>query len=265
MQIHKRRLLTIFLACFGLLYLPITTTATPPYWELNMGEALPDLTGEDDAETSVPLSFSFPFGMASYDTITVSTNGLIGLGTAGSFNYRPDGTDFFDAAIPIIAPFWSDLDLSSIGAVRFNDFGDHAVITWDTVGSYQSPLAPFSFQLQLYAGGSFIFSYNGISDILANLDEDLLVGISPGGGVADPGAIQYLAYTAAAYTGGLVIYEVFSEAEDPFTLDQHSIQFMRLLPTELTMTVQVPESSLAGLVAAGAALALLARRRRTSG
>jgi len=98
--------------------------ATPAIWEASFGSELTDLTGEDDVETDVGLSFLFPFAGSTYTDISVSTNGLIGLGGGADPTCCPTEDDLFDEDQPTIAPFWSDMNLEDMGEVAFNEFGD---------------------------------------------------------------------------------------------------------------------------------------------
>ena len=124
----------------------------------------------------------------------------------------------------MISPFWSDLDLNEMGEVLFKDFGNRAVVTWNAIGTFQNEQAPLTFQLELRADGTITFSYNGISDIL-NLDEDLVVGFSQGGGAANPGETDFSASSSFSAGASGTVFEVFREDSEPFDLDKSSITF----------------------------------------
>ena len=85
----------------------------------------------------------------------------------------------------MIAPFWSDMDLTNRGGVFLNQSEDRAVITWDGIGSFLAPNVSFTFQAQLMANKRIIFGYNGVADTVSNLDEDLVVGLSRGFGTGE--------------------------------------------------------------------------------
>ena len=56
-----RRSLAAGALATSLFFLAPVALADPPIWESSFGSQLAALTGADDAETSVVLSFNFPF------------------------------------------------------------------------------------------------------------------------------------------------------------------------------------------------------------
>lgn len=239
-----------------------TTLATPVVWETDFGDEVTSLTGEDDATDSVSLSFEFPFLDDFYSDIAISTNGQIGLGTSTPDTYDPSESDLYDAGQPIIAPFWTDLDLGSMGEIDVNDFGDRVVVTWNNVGSYENEDAPFTFQVQLLEDGTIIFAFNGISSIVDDLSEDIIIGISPGDGF-DPGSIDYTA--DAPFTGGDTIYEYIAYGDEPFDLDQATITFTPAGSFDVTVEFpeQIPEPGTLALLGFGlAGIGAMRRRKR---
>ena len=177
---------------FGLFLLLVSsvTWAQPAIWESSFGSALGDLTGEDDEQTSVALSFAFPFNGTTYTTVYVGTNGDIQLGSLGTdadidYDHWEYMLEFIADGAPSIAGLNTDLDLSTTGTVHFNDFGDRAVFTWNEVGTNEDETALSTFQIQLFQNGNIVLGYNGILDgasegYLTSLDEGIVVGISDG-------------------------------------------------------------------------------------
>lgn len=237
--------LWVYLIIGAVLYIPSITEAqmTPPIWETSFGSELTELTGEDDHQIGVTLSFNFPFAGTNYQDVYVGTNGglqLGSLGDDGDIDYDDWAymDEFISDSAPAIFPFNSDLDLDSNGMVLFNDFGDRAVFTWDEVGTYENEDALLSFQVQLIDDGTIIFGYNGIlddaaEDLVLDLDQGIIVGISLGDVTADfvaddftngenfgaegfvpqgvvvvdPGPINFTADTP--FSGGTTIYELW--------------------------------------------------------
>ncbi|WP_281556916.1 hypothetical protein [Thalassomonas sp. RHCl1] len=167
-------------------------SAAPLIWEDNYGAEITSLTGEDDEQVSVNLSFLFPFAGTSYNDLFVGTNGGVQMATTGGnagndddidYDLWEDMSEFIDDDTPVILPFNTDLDLTTTGTVHFNDFGDRAVFTWNEVGTHEEEEHLSSFQLQLLENGTIIFGYNGIfdgigEDLVNSLSEGIVVGIS---------------------------------------------------------------------------------------
>ena len=179
----------VILAVSSLLSLKVPAKAgLAPIWESNFGTELTDLTGEDDEQQEASLSFLFPYAGDTYSSVFAGTNGALQLGSLGDddeidYDLWEYLDEFIDDGAPIIAPFNTDLDLSTTGNIFFNDFGNRAVFTWDEVGTNENETALNSFQAQLFDDGTIIFGYGGIlndsgEDLLEDLDEGIVVGIS---------------------------------------------------------------------------------------
>ena len=232
----RQRLMLALLLGFSLLAFAVVTLsayAAPVIWEDDFGSELTQLTGADDREQHVFLDFDFPYFGTYYTGIFVNTNGLINF-QADVAPYNSNKVeDFINAPCPMIAPFWSDMDLTSTGKVFFNQFNGRAVITWDRVGSFMNPLAFFTFQVQLMADGRIIFGYNGIPDTISELDEALVVGLSQGNGSSSAsrknytdGELCWPGLKAYKFTPSGTIYEVFEVGIKPFDLDDSNLIFM---------------------------------------
>jgi len=179
----------ICLFSFGLLF-SASVWAIPPIWEASFGPEIVVLTGEDDEQTSVTLSFSFPFEGTNYTTVWVGTNGDIQLDTLGfdddiDYDHWEYMEEFISDLDPSIAGLNTDLDLSTTGTVHFNDFGDRAVFTWNEVGTNSNETALITFQIQIEDTGRIVLGYNGVLDdlgenLINDLDEGIVVGITDG-------------------------------------------------------------------------------------
>jgi hypothetical protein len=241
--------------------------AAPPIWETDIGPALDILTGEDDSEVDVALSFNFPFNGVNYTTVYVGTNGalqLMDLGDSGDidYDYWSYLEEFLSDSYPIIAPFNTDLDLTLEGTIHFNDFGDRAVFTWNEVGTNSNEEALSTFQVQLYDDGTIIFGYNGIlddpsEDLLGDLNEGIVVGVTPSNiaQCVDPGTFDL---NGGAFSDGTTIHQrwCYDEVDTcecestprsgplntAFDLDQQNIVF-----TPIENGFQVSDSFLAGI------------------
>jgi len=187
----KKKVLLIFIIFVGFIFLFSNHSfAAPAIWEADFGPAIDDLTGMDDDEACVELSFDFPFDGINFRIIWVGTNGALQLGNMGvdaeiDYDVWSEMFEFYCDLYPIIAPFITDLDLYSTGTIHFNDFGDRAVFTWNEVGTNKNETALLTFQVQLHRDGTIVFAYNGILDdpaesLLDDLDEGIVVGITTG-------------------------------------------------------------------------------------
>lgn len=240
---------TIFIVAIWLLVFinPGQTQTAPLIWETNFGSELTQLTGTDDQIQHVNLDFDFPFFGASYRGIFVSTNGIITLGTPPSTLYPLANSpeQLVNSQIPLVAPFYSDMDLSQQGTVFLNIFESRTVITWSGIGSFKKPLLTFTFQVQLMEDGRIVFGYNGIASTITELDEPLIVGLDPGHG---PDGIKQTAFssgplfrpslsdTAYQFPVEPPRYEVFEKNRKEFDLDSSNVVFTPFLG-EFSLTV----------------------------
>lgn len=233
------KLTSFAIASCALLALFVSSaSAAPLAWEPDFGPEIVGLTGEDDDEELVTLSFPFPYEGTTYTDVYVGTNGAIQLGDLGDDSdidydmWNPSYLDEFydDGGFPVLAVFNTDFDLDTNGTIHFKDFGNRAVITWNEVGTYEEKEHLASFQIQLFADGRIYFSYNGIldgvgEDLVTSLDQGILVGISGSTGV-DPGPVD-LSETNDTATD--TVYEVWAEDAPPenslFDLDQKTLVF----------------------------------------
>jgi hypothetical protein len=184
-----------FVALVTHLIMVPTAQAQPPIWESAFGNVLCTLTGTDDTETSVSLSFDFRFGGTTYATVFVGTNSGLQLGslgtTAGIFFDQWDHIEYFTTnAAPSVNGFVTDLDLWSAGTIHFNDFGDRAVFTWNAVPTVVNELAVATFQITLFPSGRIAMGWNGILDspgfdLITDLAEGIVIGVT-GGDIAQP-------------------------------------------------------------------------------
>ena len=229
----------------------------PPTWESQLGATVTDtfanpaLDDFDDADTGAALTFgtmTFPFYGIDYDTtdvLNISSNGFISLGgdngdgCDATFNCEGDVTGLISGTFPRIAPFWTDLDPGEEGGDiyinRIDDddpvdgIVDRIVITFATgINDCDADECRALTQVQLLKNGTIIFGYNGIDLTNANNDanDDVLVGISPGIGAANPGNTN-ISRTAPFNSGpATAIYELFKAPPAPkFDLDGGNVIF----------------------------------------
>lgn len=106
---------------------------------------------DDGSTTAVPLGFTVNFFGTTYNSVYINNNGNITFSSALS-TFTP--TQFGNAGVPIIAPFWADVDTrgSNSGVTQYgvgtvdsrNAFG----VSWVNVGYYNQKTDKLnSFQL----------------------------------------------------------------------------------------------------------------------
>ena len=231
-------------------------SAVPAIWEAQLGAtvtsaaAAPALDDQDNLDTGIDLSFgsmSFPFpdptqpsGVRTYtgaDVLNISSNGFISLGGSNGSDPAPSVLALTTDTSARIAPFWTNLNPGGEGGDifinRFDDNGDtntdRIVITFATgVNDCIDEECRVLAQVQLIEDGTIIFGYNGIDldDTASAITADLLIGVSPGNGVAAPLLLKDfsadLPFPSAAEP---TVFELFSPATG-FDLDDSNIIFI---------------------------------------
>ena len=183
-----------------------STVGAPPIWEPNFG---PQVLGCDDCTTNIALGFSFPFRGRTFTSAELSSNAFLSLGGSngqGCCNpfLRGFNSGFLDGAARI-SVLWDDPDPRFGNGVRFNTFAGRAVVTWDHVPEFFGR-GNNTYQIQLLSDGRVIFGYMSASQVT----HSVLVGVTPGGGVSDPGSVNFS--SAIPFSTGAVgtVYELFS-------------------------------------------------------
>ena len=174
----------------------------------NVGFGEFSLSRNDDG-SSAPIDIRPIFGAAglnffgtNYTTLFVNNNGNITFGgSLSSYTPSPIGVGL---GIPIIAPYWMDIDTRNTAGLPLVSPGGTSqgtnlvyydlditghifTATWDDVGYYSNHNTPSNaFQVQLIdqGGGNFdiIFIYENIERATADLAGIARAGYSPGGG-----------------------------------------------------------------------------------
>ncbi len=189
-------------------------SGVPALWEPNFGSLVTN--GRcDDCTTGVPgveLGFSFPFQGQNFTHAVVSGNGFLWLGgDQGSQCCNPSVPTFL-TGLGRVSVGWTDWDPRfGDGGVRANILPGRAVFTWDGVPEYPGGSNPNSrFQIQLLADGRIIFGYETLHPLTGH---DLLIGVTPGGGAADPGEVHFLTAVPLSTGSTGTVYEVFTMGE----------------------------------------------------
>ncbi|RYY65243.1 MAG: HYR domain-containing protein, partial [Chitinophagaceae bacterium] len=95
--------------------------------------------GDDNSSTVIPLGFTFNLYGVAYNSVFVNNNGNLTFTSAYS-SFSSTGFPF--AGMPMVAPFWADVDtrgnspVGCGGGVYYKNFGTRFVVTWEAVGYY---------------------------------------------------------------------------------------------------------------------------------
>jgi hypothetical protein len=112
---------------------------------------------DDDANTGpLPLSFAFPYYAQTYTSIAACTNGWVSVVDGGSGEFDNAALPFAGRSRATIAAFWDDFNLTNAGKMYFQDFGDHAVVTWDAVPYYNDGARHATLQVALFPDGRIV-------------------------------------------------------------------------------------------------------------
>jgi hypothetical protein len=201
-------------------WLVTTSSCQPPIWEPDFGSRL--ALGDDGTlETTFGTqNFTFPFGGTSFGggyALSISSNGFVSFGGSNGDGCCDGAVADFLAGAARIAALWTDLyPRGETYLHAFDDWGgpatDRLVVTWDSVTyAYGSSATT---QLQLLSNGTIVMSFRCIAPggVTGN---DALVGITPGGGAADPGATDYTAAMPFDSDVQSTIYELFRSPASP--------------------------------------------------
>lgn len=149
-------------------------------------------TDEDDGQLTLQLPFAFPFGGVREQTISVSTNGWVSFGSPASDYWDDNQPSDYRGIQTLVGevdrglmPYWADLNLGQpskgSGTVKQVVAPDNSWVAyqWDT-NEYSSSVRR-SFQVVLFANGSFRFDYPGENAVGSNKS---FTGFSLGTGAA---------------------------------------------------------------------------------
>ncbi|MEL7488081.1 MAG: PPC domain-containing protein, partial [Pseudomonadota bacterium] len=168
--------------------------------------------GDDDSE-EVPLDFTFEFNGVDYDSVFVNSNGNLTFGSGD--------TDFTESVAellgdqPRIAPLWDDLSPNQSGTVVVDGDNRSFSVTFEGVPEFFAATGN-TFTVMLDRSGDVDISYGDVAAA------DGIVGVTEGGGAADPGETDFSLGGPLSVTG--TTYEQFTFG-DEFDLDNEALSF----------------------------------------
>jgi hypothetical protein len=148
------------------------TSPTTGFQNITTGQGSPILTNTDDAFVQVPLGFNFTFFGVQYQSVFVTSNGLL------SFSELPSDTGYTDYAgsdlttnvgpnRPLIAPLWDDWIVSNPGNVYYATLGNAGnrefIAEWNQVTGYPTSPNTVTFEVALFENDNHIeFRYQNV-------------------------------------------------------------------------------------------------------
>ncbi len=157
--------------------------------------------------------FAFPFAGRTWNSVFVTSNGLLTFGQP-VLDFTPTRSELLNGP-PSIAPLWDDLDPGAGGYVYYRRTANSLTVTFDDVFEFGRTV-PTDFAVTMWNTGAIEFRYG------EHGGNDGIVGVSPGGGVEDPGEIDLSAATAE-FPLEVPIYEDFGFGQ--FDLDGRALMF----------------------------------------
>ena len=169
--------------------------------------------GDDDSE-EVALGFTFPFQGQNWTSVFVNSNGNLTFGS-GNTDFSESVSEFLSDQ-PRIAPLWDDLSPNNGGMVTIEYGSGSATVSFIGVPEFPAT-GSNTFSVTMFADGSVDVQYDGMSAL------DGLVGVTEGGGAADPGETDFSA--GGAFSANGTTYEQFMGGGDDFDLDLSTLVF----------------------------------------
>jgi hypothetical protein len=173
------------------------------------------VTAGNDTSTPVALGAPFLFQGQTWNSVFVNSDGNLTFGR-GDQDFGETVAEFLNGA-PRIAPLWDDLDARTGFVIASRD-AISTTIHWISVPEFFSDV-PNYFSVRLLPLGIVQMSYG------ATARSDSIVGITQGGGAADPGETDLSQRFLGLQPGRGTTYEQFS-FPDPFDLSFDNLFFV---------------------------------------
>ncbi len=126
------------------------------------------------------IGFDFSFCGETYSDVYINTNGNLTFGQSVA-QFSPDG---FPYAVPMIAPFWADVDTrnTACGDAAYKLFPNYMIVTWENVGWFSQNCSPLNtFQVIISDGNAPIIGVGNNIQFRYG-DMEWTTGTASGGG-----------------------------------------------------------------------------------
>ena len=182
------------------------------FQNITTGQGAPILTNTDDAFVQVPLGFNFTFFGVQYQSVFVTSNGLL------SFSELPSDTGYTDFAgsnlttnvgpnRPLIAPLWDDWIISNPGNVYYATLGSvgsrEFIAEWSQVAGYPTSPSTVTFEVALFEKDNHIeFRYQNVvaGNFLTSNVHDYGMNATIGIRSGFPGATSSTQFASGGFT-----------------------------------------------------------------
>jgi hypothetical protein len=166
----------------------------------------------DDDTIEVSLGFTFPYQGQDWTSVWVNSNGNLTFGS-GDTDFSQTVAEFL-ADQPRIAPLWDDLNPNTGGQITVEGDDTSMTVSWIGVPEWFATGAN-TFSVTLSSDGSIEIVYGALTAT------DGLVGVTEGGGAADPGETDLSANPNQSASG--TTYEIFTAGDND--LDGETLTF----------------------------------------
>ena len=174
------------------------------------------LSNTDDGTAVLTLPFGFKFYGTTYNTLCVSSNGLIAFGgcPADDMTTRDLTAQPTPGNLPVIAPFWMDLSFAvpGAGALSYQTLGSvggrQFVMQWNNVHALNGPDA-LNFEVVLTEGvNTILFQYQKVDsgDAGVSLGAGATVGIAGSNAPANNYRLQWSRNTAVLHNAMGILF-----------------------------------------------------------
>ena len=179
-----------------------TATNSVPYSYLDIsGTGTSVLSNTDDGSATLALPFGFRFYGTTYNSVCVSSNGLIAFGgcPTDDMTTRDLTAQPTPGNLPVMAPFWMDLSFAvpGSGALSYQTLGSvgsrQFVMQWNNVHGLNG-LDALNFEVVLKEGtNTILFQYQKLDsgDAGVNLGAGATVGIAASNAPANSYRLQW--------------------------------------------------------------------------
>ncbi len=122
-----------------------------------------DSLGDDDTTAAIPIGFDFPFYENFYNTLNISSNGLITFGK-GSTVRTNTTLPYTQAPNNLISVWWDDLDPRTVGDFYYyhDAANNRFIVSFIAIRNYASGggTGSLTFQAILYPNGKILLQYD---------------------------------------------------------------------------------------------------------